>query len=74
MRRGPLTWSARLAAGFAALLALGVVQLPDRVQAQESAAVPVAGAPALLVADSGAQVVLRRRTNEAGAIGIVDRR
>ena len=52
MRRGPLTWSARLAAGFAALLALGVVQLPGRVQAQESAAVPVAGAPALLVADS----------------------
>lgn len=50
--RSPRTRRGRLAGGFAALLALGLVLPPVLPKAQETVAVPVAGAPALLVADS----------------------
>lgn len=52
MRRAPLTRLHHLALGFAAVLGLGLALPPAVPRAQESTAVPVAGAPALLVADS----------------------
>jgi len=48
----PKTAGRRVAAGFAAVLGLGIMLSPALPRAQETAAVPVAGAPALLVADS----------------------
>lgn len=52
MRWPPRTARRRLAAGFAAIVGLGMALPPALPRAQETAAVPVAGAPALLVADS----------------------
>ena len=52
MRCPPRTARRRLAAGIAALLGFGMVLAPALPRAQETAAVPVAGAPAVLVADS----------------------
>ena len=52
MRWRPNTAGRRVAAGFAALVGMGMVLAPALPRAQDTAAVPVAGAPALLVADS----------------------
>lgn len=52
MRWPPRTARRRLAAGFAALLGFAMVLAPALPRAQETAAVPIAGAPAVLVADS----------------------